>query len=76
MNILAVLGTFLINGFVKSDADDDNKRHIGMDKYLVKYWDFYGNYVGTEVCALTSSVALDSVSHRTDCKSLVGWERL
>ena len=76
MNILTILGAFLFNDCLKSDLDDDNRKNISMDRYLVKYWDYYGNYVGTEVCALTSNVALDTVSHRIDCKSLIGWERL
>ncbi len=74
MNILAFLGALLLNGFVKSDSDDNKERY--MDKYLIKYWDFYGNYIGTEVCALNYSTAMDTVSRRSDCKSLVGWERL
>ena len=76
MNILKILGTLFFTGFFDNNIDDENKTNRCMDKYLVKYWDYYGNYVGTEVCALTSNIALDTVSHRTDCKSLVGWERI
>ena len=79
MNILTMLSTFLVEGILglfKRDEDEYDIRHGGMEKYLVKYKDFNNNYIGTEIYALTYAVALDAVKHRTDCKSLAGWERL
>ena len=77
MNILSMLSTFIVEGILGCfKRDDEDYNHSGMEKYLVKYKDFNNNYIGTEIYALTYAVALDAVKHRTDCKSLAGWERL
>ncbi len=77
MNILSMLSTFIVEGILGLfKRDEEDYVHSGMEKYLVKYKDFNNNYIGTEIYALTYAVALDAVKHRTDCKSLAGWERL